>query len=85
LTGRKASNLSRTLKTMSRYGLVRLVHKAGPRQARRRRPRGAGARSADGPVARRMNGRPFCRCPRISRLRRFAAAVQENVRPALDA
>jgi predicted transcriptional regulator len=25
LTGRKASNLSRTLKTMSRYGLVRLV------------------------------------------------------------
>ena len=25
LTGRRASNLSRTLKTMSRYGLVRLV------------------------------------------------------------
>ena len=25
LTGRKASNLSRTLKTMSRYGLVKLV------------------------------------------------------------
>jgi predicted transcriptional regulator len=26
LTGRKASNLSRTLKTMSQYGLVKLVH-----------------------------------------------------------
>jgi predicted transcriptional regulator len=25
LTGRKASNLSRTLKTMSQYGLVKLV------------------------------------------------------------
>jgi predicted transcriptional regulator len=28
LTGRKKSNLSRTLKTMERYGLVRLVHGA---------------------------------------------------------
>jgi predicted transcriptional regulator len=25
LTGRRASNLSRTLKTMSRYGLVKLI------------------------------------------------------------
>jgi predicted Zn-ribbon and HTH transcriptional regulator len=80
LTGRRASNLSRTLKTMSRYGLVRLV--PGKRSAVA--PEcwcakcGWTCRSSD-------DGRPFCRCPRISRLRRFAAAVRENVRPALDA
>ncbi len=31
MTGREKSNLSRTLKTMSRYGLVKLSHEAGGR------------------------------------------------------
>ena len=44
LTGRKASNLSRTLKTMSQYGLVKLSW-----QARLCCSRGVGTRSADGP------------------------------------